>query len=672
MTSAQQFKKWRSDEWLPLSAAFLVAGFLLLLVQWAQVLVEKNLYQQEESYLAEIRTRIESTLNQASNASASFSHFIQSYQGEVDAERMEFMAQRLLDRYGMIRNIAFAPDNIITWNFPLEENRFTHGVDLMELPGQKEVVAEVMVSGEALLAGPVELVQGGLAVIHRVPVFIKNTEVERNYWGLISTPILMDYLLETAAAKEPVAQGRLAFRGKDGLGAKGDVFLGDSTLFNSPKALKTSVQALDGRWQLAYQPEPLGGLGSLVFGLVYFLISLVFLFVFWLSRRSIQNRQKAFAYEQRAARLGERLQVATEAAGLGCWDLNTQTGELNWDKKMFALYQAEPKSSAMSNWDWEVYLLPGEKERMEKAFNMLNPEGEVFRDEFRIRRGDGEVRLIKNTVRVLRSNQGQIMRLVGINEDITESREREMRLKSAQQEEKRLNEIMAHHFQEPVRRMLVFADQLAKSPCNQEESSRQAIHYIQEQAAYLRNLVQGIQRFMQVTQVQGRKQRVNLEQLLRQVLVSSPLQRQLLSHQISLHNLPWPDVFVDAGQLQQVFEALLDNACKHARLDQALQVVVFAEIFQGRLRVTLSDNGQGLQPHYYQQALELFMNLNSQVEKKYRSGLGLPLAKRIIALHQGELFLKKSPQGGLAVVFDLPIHYSRQPSTAVSDIKKDE
>jgi len=91
-------------------------------------------------------------------------------------------------------------------------------------------------------------------------------------------------------------------------------------------------------------------------------------------------------------------------------------------------------------------------------------------------------------------------------------------------------------------------------------------------------------------------------------------------------------------------------------------VSVFAEIHQGRLRVTLSDNGQGLEPQYYQQALELFMNLDSQLERKYRSGLGLPLARRIIALHQGSLFLKKSPQGGLSVVFDLPIYYHRKYS----------
>ncbi|MDR9467235.1 ATP-binding protein [Marinospirillum sp.] len=670
MTPAQQFKKWHSDEWLPWAAALLVAGFLFLLVQWAQVLVEKNLHQQEESRLAEIRTRIEATLNQASNASASFSHFIQSYQGEVDPERMEFMAQRLLDRYGMIRNIAFAPNNIITWNFPLEENRFTHGVDLMELPGQREVIAQVMASGEPLLAGPVELVQGGLAVIHRVPVFVENPEGEGSYWGLVSTPILMEYLLDVAAAEDLVVQGRLAFRGKDGQGAKGEVFLGDSALFNTSKTLKTSVQALDGRWQLAYQPELLGGLASLVFGLVYFLILLVFLFVFWLSRRSIKNRQQAFAYEQEAAQLGERLQVATEAAGLGCWDLDIQTGELSWDKKMFAIYQKEPKSSPISNQEWEAHLLPGEKERIEKAFNSLGSDHEVFSDEFRIRRSDGEVRLIKNTVRILRSPQGKVRRLVGINEDITESREGETRLRSAQQEEKRLNEIMAHHFQEPVRRMLVFADQLAKNPCNQDESSRQAIHYIQEQAAYLRNLVQGIQRFMQVTQVHARKKRVDLEQLLRGLLASPSTQEQLRPHQVSIQNLPWPDVFVNPTQILQVFEALLDNAIKHADPEQYLQLTVFAEVHQGRLQVTLSDNGRGLEPQYYQQALELFMNLNTAVNKKYRSGLGLPLAKRIIALHQGHLFLKKSAQGGLAVVFDLPIYYSPEPLTAVSDMKK--
>lgn len=273
-------------------AGVVVMG-LLLSLQW---LVERQAMnarlQSDLDALAQIRTRIESQLNQASNVSDGIAAMIEVERGLDEAE-VRAVAERLLDRTPVIQSIAIAPDGVVRLSIPLEGNEEAIGVDLAAHPRQSRSLQRAIETGKSVLGGPYELVQGGYAVIHRVPVFIeRGDDGDREYWGVVSTPIDVMRLFEAAEAGDLVREGRLAVRGFDGLGEDGSVFLGRPERFESPASLMTSVVALDGQWKLALRPsEPskaviwsgrVARLGSVLLGLL----------VIWLVLRwQIQQRR---------------------------------------------------------------------------------------------------------------------------------------------------------------------------------------------------------------------------------------------------------------------------------------------------------------------------------------------------------------------------------------------
>lgn len=81
-----------------------------------------------------------------------------------------------------IRNIGVLKDTTIVYNFPLEGNESSIGVDLAQVESQRTLVLQTKESGESFIAGPVELVQGGIGYIIRKPLEDSNN----NYWGQIS------------------------------------------------------------------------------------------------------------------------------------------------------------------------------------------------------------------------------------------------------------------------------------------------------------------------------------------------------------------------------------------------------------------------------------------------------------------------------------------------------
>ncbi|GAB3192443.1 ATP-binding protein [Hydrogenophaga aquatica] len=103
----------------------------------------------------------------------------------------------------------------------------------------------------------------------------------------------------------------------------------------------------------------------------------------------------------------------------------------------------------------------------------------------------------------------------------------------------------------------------------------------------------------------------------------------------------------EAQDLQEMTGNLLDNACKWARS----QVRVEAVLAEGRLAITIDDDGPGLDQAQRDAVFQRGFRADERVPG---SGLGLDIAREVARLYQGELTLGTSPLGGLRAVLALP------------------
>ena len=137
----------------------------------------------------------------------------------------------------------------------------------------------------------------------------------------------------------------------------------------------------------------------------------------WTMLLDITERKQA---AEKMAQLAERLELATSAAHIGVWDWNIQKNELVWDDRMFTLYGVN-KSHFRGAYDaWLSAVHPDDQARCDKAVQQALRMEKLYDIEFRIRRPDGTIRVIKADGQVIWGMDGRPLRMTGVNYDITD------------------------------------------------------------------------------------------------------------------------------------------------------------------------------------------------------------------------------------------------------------
>jgi diguanylate cyclase (GGDEF)-like protein/PAS domain S-box-containing protein len=155
-----------------------------------------------------------------------------------------------------------------------------------------------------------------------------------------------------------------------------------------------------------------------LFGLVAIISSLG---LYAYQRRQHEFDRKSAAAAVALRRSAERLQLATEASGIGVWDYDVVTAALVWDDSMHTLYGVDKSVGSGLFEMWSSCVFPEDMPAADAALKATLEQGAPYTPGFRIRRhSDGEVRYIQARARVYFDADGKPLRIVGTNEDITE------------------------------------------------------------------------------------------------------------------------------------------------------------------------------------------------------------------------------------------------------------
>ena len=128
-------------------------------------------------------------------------------------------------------------------------------------------------------------------------------------------------------------------------------------------------------------------------------------------------------------------------------------------------------------------------------------------------------------------------------------------------------------------------------------------------------------------------------------------------------------VYADHDRLMQMFINLLANAIKFApAISGYVRVQSVCE--NGTCRVSVADNGAGIDPQYHDLIFEKFRQVDeagrghatTKGQKPTGSGLGLAISKRIIELHGGKISLNSQPGKGATFMVQLPGAPPNSPS----------
>ncbi|MFB2837137.1 PAS domain S-box protein [Floridanema evergladense] len=257
---------------LPYIAA-LSASIVVLAGVWIIDRSEEKRFQESNRadvlhQLSTVRAKLEGALNSRLFLARGLVAYVSNHP-EIDQPEFERLAKVLVSQQTGIGSVALYKNLIVTHIYPLKGHEAAIGFNPLSVPEEREAIERAISSRKTVIAGPVNLVEGGVGFINRTPIFLSppNQPPESGrYWGLAGVIVNKDTIFQEAGLINSANQEtnidhshqtvEFALRGKDGLGAQGEVFFGQEAIFaKNPVILE--VKLPNGYWQIA--AIPVGG-----------------------------------------------------------------------------------------------------------------------------------------------------------------------------------------------------------------------------------------------------------------------------------------------------------------------------------------------------------------------------------------------------------------------------
>ncbi len=148
------------------------------------------------------------------------------------------------------------------------------------------------------------------------------------------------------------------------------------------------------------------------------------------ARYKLEDRVKKRTEELK--QMNERFSLATRAAHLGVWDWDLEKNELLWDDRMYELYGVKKEDFAGAYEAWLQGIHPDDRAFSDEISKQARRGERPYDTEFRVVWPDSSIHYLKAYGQVVRDDNGQPLRMTGINYDITDLRLAEDQLRASE------------------------------------------------------------------------------------------------------------------------------------------------------------------------------------------------------------------------------------------------
>jgi PAS domain S-box-containing protein len=346
----------------------------------------------------------------------------------------------------------------------------------------------------------------------------------------------------------------------------------------------------------------------------------------------------------------ERQRIVIEAAELGTWDWNVETGNIIWNEQHYHLFGMRPGDRPLHFEDFTRYIHPDDLEAVHTGLRRAVEEPVVYQIEFRVIRADnGSIRWMSGYGKATeRNEEGRATRMTGVMYDITPRKETEQR------KEEFLG-VASHELKTPITTIKAYAELLQDMFRNAgDEEMAEVLGKLDNQVDRLTQLIRDL---LDATRINEGRLDLELRSLdINKIITEAvaDLQRTTQKHQLKLELEPVPPVMMDHDRILQVLNNMLGNAIKYSPAADTVVVRSYAK--EGQIYVCVQDFGVGLPKEATERVFERFFRAPDPAVRTFPGmGLGLYIAAEIIKQHKGHLWVESKKGEGSTFCFSLPL-----------------
>ncbi|MEZ4590416.1 MAG: PAS domain-containing protein [Chloroflexota bacterium] len=368
---------------------------------------------------------------------------------------------------------------------------------------------------------------------------------------------------------------------------------------------------------------------------------------------------------ERALRdLTNRLELALRSGNIGIWEWKSENEALYVDARMGELFGLAGDERHIFPDGWSEIVHPDDFPLLVTQISQMLENGQEMEFEFRTHPQRGEVHYLKSFGIVQRDkNQQHVERLIGVGMDVTQEKQLEQVLRQALQREKELGELKSrfvsmasHEYRNPLAIILATVETLlAYRSKLSDDQLAQRLKNIRQQIFFLRDMTDDV---LQLSRIEsGRSDfnptQVDLDKLCRAVLreyAEMPDMKHEIHYRVLCPTPVWH--WLDERMMRQVMANLLSNAMKYSPNGQ--DVFVALDVQEDTAVLSIRDQGIGIPSADQENLFEPFYRA-ANVGTISGTGLGLPIARRLVKLHGGQITVLSAPDAGSTFCIHLPL-----------------
>ena len=400
-----------------------------------------------------------------------------------------------------------------------------------------------------------------------------------------------------------------------------------------------------------------------------------------------------------------RLQEAQRIGNIGNWEWDIQNNVTTLSEGLYRIYGLNP--GHLAKYETVLNMILPEyqdivNDNIEKALRERNP----FKYEVAIRRQDGDIRIISCCGEVVTDFAGHPLKVICVEQDITDRKEIEYALWEAKNELestvkrrtqelnktnkrlqreleertitenklkksekdlkaliyelKRSNEelqqfayVSSHDLQEPLRTITSFTQILERRYKDKLDSDAdEFIEYIVDAAKRMQALINDLLNYSRVATKGKEFELSDTEEILENAISNLYASIKENKAEIIYDNLP--KIVADKRQMIQLFQNLIGNAIKFKKLNEPPKIHISAQKNKNEYVFSIRDNGIGIEKQYMERIFVIFQRLHTRDEYD-GTGIGLAVSKKIVERHKGKIWVESTPNTGSIFYFTIPL-----------------
>lgn len=402
----------------------------------------------------------------------------------------------------------------------------------------------------------------------------------------------------------------------------------------------------------------------LALGCSVFLILMLSLRLFSANRYLAAERRRVREQNIRLQDSEYRWKFALEGGDEGVWDWDIVSGEVFFSPRWKSMVGYQPDEFENTFEAWRTSLHPDDRDRVQAKLNEYLAGREPFYwVEFRMRCKDDSYKwiLAKGMV-VAKTPAGKPLRMLGTHVDINQHKQIQEDLQQSHDALLRSNidleqfaYSVSHDMRQPLRMVTGHLQFLARSLQDSlDDDQKQNLNFALEGAKRMDMMIVSLLEYSRVGRKTQQKDWIASSECRDEALqFIQPLAAQYLAS-IDCRG-DWPMLCASRDELSRLLQNLLVNALHYHRNDQAPQVEVVSEIDNGLWRLSVRDNGIGIDPKQFDRLFQFFSRL--QARNRFEgTGMGLALCRRIVEHHGGKIWVDSPGEGqGSCFTFEIPL-----------------